>query len=251
MRAMLMLDVEIVLRNYRCFGDEPTHFRIRDGFTALVGVNNSGKSSLLRMPYELRILLTVFGQENNALVRGMRQFNSWPPTLLPGERIYRSGASRDIEFDVIIHDGPDGPFTYNGVPMILKVRLDRQNVLDTEIYAKGGAVAGSSGKQLDADIQTGALTSAIRELADSMYIGPFRNAINIGGRDKYYDITVGDIFVKTFAGYKSGPDPLQNESVDNLLRELERIFGFERLDLTAATDYLRWAQGSPISSWCS
>ena len=51
-----MIDIELALSNYRCFCDEPVRIRIKDGFTALVGTNNSGKSSLLRMPYELRNL---------------------------------------------------------------------------------------------------------------------------------------------------------------------------------------------------
>ena len=51
-----MIDVELRLRNYRCFGDEPVRIRIKDGFTALVGTNNSGKSSLRRILYELRQL---------------------------------------------------------------------------------------------------------------------------------------------------------------------------------------------------
>jgi len=43
------------IKNYRCFSREaPAEICIRDGFTAFVGPNNSGKSSLLRLFYELR-----------------------------------------------------------------------------------------------------------------------------------------------------------------------------------------------------
>ena len=52
------MEVELTLKNYRCFSDEnPVCISIRNGFTALVGVNNSGKSSLLRFFYEFRDLL--------------------------------------------------------------------------------------------------------------------------------------------------------------------------------------------------
>ena len=50
--------VTITLKNYRCFADsEPLCIEIGDGFTAFVGPNNSGKTSLLRFFYELRTVL--------------------------------------------------------------------------------------------------------------------------------------------------------------------------------------------------
>ena len=50
---MRRMDAELTLKNYRCFSDEsPARFSLRRGFTAFVGVNNSGKSSLLRFFYE-------------------------------------------------------------------------------------------------------------------------------------------------------------------------------------------------------
>lgn len=48
---------EITIKNYRCFTDEhPAVFELDECFTAIIGPNNSGKSSLLRMFYELRPL---------------------------------------------------------------------------------------------------------------------------------------------------------------------------------------------------
>lgn len=44
-----MTEVDLVLKNYRCFPSScPARFSVRSGFTAFVGVNNSGKSSLLK-----------------------------------------------------------------------------------------------------------------------------------------------------------------------------------------------------------
>lgn len=45
----------VTLKNYRCFPDaHPCRLDLREGFTGLVGANNSGKSSLLRFFYEFR-----------------------------------------------------------------------------------------------------------------------------------------------------------------------------------------------------
>ena len=49
------MDIDITLKNFRCFADrKPAKFSLRsNGFTGFVGVNNSGKSSLLKMFFEL------------------------------------------------------------------------------------------------------------------------------------------------------------------------------------------------------
>ena len=47
--------LSIKIKNYRCFTDNsPLVIELGEGFTALVGPNNSGKSSLLKFFYELR-----------------------------------------------------------------------------------------------------------------------------------------------------------------------------------------------------
>ena len=44
--------IESTLENYRCFEDtKPARIVLRDGFTALLGTNNSGKSTLLEFFY--------------------------------------------------------------------------------------------------------------------------------------------------------------------------------------------------------
>ncbi len=46
---------QITLKNYRCFADQaPARIDLRPGFTAFVGVNNAGKSTLLRFFHETR-----------------------------------------------------------------------------------------------------------------------------------------------------------------------------------------------------
>src|SRR6266568_8449076 len=123
MYSMAMIDVELVVRNYRCFGDEPVHLRIADGFTALVGTNNSGKSSLLRLLYEIRPLFGLLADPTSGggghLSRGTGAGAWWYPTLLAGERIFRAGAQRDIEIKIVVRDGPLGAFTYRGQQVLV------------------------------------------------------------------------------------------------------------------------------------
>src|SRR5258708_7512741 len=58
-----------------------------------------------------------------------------------------------------------------------------------------------SGMQIVASIE--GLLQAFRTLKSTVYIGPFRNAINIGTNDNYYDIHVGQAFIKTWKTFKS------------------------------------------------
>jgi len=236
-----MLDVEISVRNYRCFGDEPVRIRISDGFVALVGTNNSGKSSLLRLPYELRNLLGGLGSDTDIWQKirsgGRTGGGLWNPIIPSGERVFRTGVDRPIELELIVRDGPEGPFTLNGVQAILALAYDRQGVTSAVLKTEQGVVLGSPDQPSSASPENfDPFKRAMLELAAAMYIGPFRNAINVGAQDNYYDIQTGDAFVRTFGEHKSGAIPDANEAVFELLQEIKRIFGFESLDINPTSD---------------
>jgi len=63
----------VTFKNFRGFSDEePAVFELTEGFTAIIGANNSGKSSLLRWPHELRQPLAMLGGDPNtaSMMRG-------------------------------------------------------------------------------------------------------------------------------------------------------------------------------------
>ena len=56
------------ISNYRCFSkDYPANITLADGETAVVGMNNSGKSTLLRFFYEFRSVFNELGGANGPL----------------------------------------------------------------------------------------------------------------------------------------------------------------------------------------
>ena len=72
------MPLDMTIKNYRCFSDsDPVPISIRDGFTAFVGVNNSGKSSLLKFFYELRDLFLHLSKHENLAVASNGGFNSF------------------------------------------------------------------------------------------------------------------------------------------------------------------------------
>jgi len=61
-----MQNVRVVAKNYRCFQDSaPLDLTIGPGFCALLGPNNSGKSSALKLFHELRAPLSALRDPSN------------------------------------------------------------------------------------------------------------------------------------------------------------------------------------------
>ncbi|MFI7247261.1 ATP-dependent nuclease [Micromonospora chalcea] len=238
-----MIDIEISVRNYRCFGDEPATLEIRDGFTAIIGTNNSGKSSLLRLPYEIRQLIQMFTEFDGSrfsrayrILAGEEGGTLWQPMVSRGERIQRAGAERPMEIIFKINDGPNGPFLLGGTPVELVSTYTFQSY-DTKAWLQYAGTRERINIEREYNsLNINSLKEAMRFLTNSMYVGPFRNAINIGGQEKYYDIQTGDAFVKRFAELKGGYNPAANEEVSRLLDEVRRIFGFSQLDVNASPD---------------
>jgi energy-coupling factor transporter ATP-binding protein EcfA2 len=69
-----------------------------------------------------------------------------------------------------------------------------------------------------------------------VYLGPFRNAVNIGGSDDYYDIQIGERFITAWKTLKTGYQKKQSEATYKLTDDIRRIFGFESLDINASDD---------------
>ncbi len=69
--------------------------------------------------------------------------------------------------------------------------------------------------------------------ASTMYIGPFRNAINEGATVNY-DIAVGTGFIKTWNSWKAGSIVAQNAAIKSVERDLRRIFNFSNLEINAS-----------------
>lgn len=95
-----MIEFEITIKNYRCFSDErPTQLMIKDGFTALIGVNNSGKSSLLRFFYEIRNYYPNLINNILSCLDSNIVFNQMPP-MKDKEQVFYNANQRDLVFEI-------------------------------------------------------------------------------------------------------------------------------------------------------
>ena len=78
------IDIEVSVRNYRCFSEAPVQFSLKNRIQSFVGVNNSGKSCLLKLFYEFRNIFSQLSNPNaiTPLLNGQPcNFN-----LLPGTK---------------------------------------------------------------------------------------------------------------------------------------------------------------------
>ena len=95
-----LMKVGIRIKNLRCFTDsQPVHFVLQDGFTAFIGVNNSGKSTLLRMFFELRSLFQNLYYQLAAALNHDQNF-PLPQQVLDPSEIFNNTNSRDLEIDL-------------------------------------------------------------------------------------------------------------------------------------------------------
>jgi energy-coupling factor transporter ATP-binding protein EcfA2 len=74
------------------------------------------------------------------------------------------------------------------------------------------------------------------QISKALYIGPFRNAVNVGTNESYFDIEVGQSFIKSWRNYKTGPLKTQNELTYRLTSDIQKIFGFRQLEINPSPD---------------
>ena len=113
------MQIDITIKNYRCFPDsKPVQLSLRNGFTSLVGINNSGKTSLLRFFFEFRELFRVLsGESGNFLdvARGKRLTFGFPKSISDMEEVFCNANDRNLEVQVEIVDA--------NVPQIAKQKI--------------------------------------------------------------------------------------------------------------------------------
>jgi predicted ATPase len=229
----------LTLQNYRCFV-RPVTVEIAPGFTAFVGVNNAGKSTLMRFLLEARPLLATLGEPNNIRLyvnqeasptsflhsnqntnpinfslRFQYDSSEKPPSHLEGDEEYRIVINRDMQMTRTIFVGGQALSEFGQITSI-----------------EGQEITFGGGKRFSVS----PLVNVLRSLSNSLYIGPFRNTINAGGRSDYLDIQVGHSFITQFRQLKTGDNKKLNAEISRLTDDIRRVFQFDSLDISPTAD---------------
>ena len=227
-----LMRVELTIKNYRCFHEsKPARLVLQKGFTGFLGINNSGKSALLRFFYELRGLFRTFtsgqGVQLAHALRGVEQTFELQPSVTGAGEMFSKLNNHDIEIRLRVAGGDEDAvgstrrppselvFTIPRASNTWRVALfsgrDLMVVESASLTETGLVVVNNSPV---ADISP--FLDACRLLADTLYLGAFRNAINVGTKQSYFDIDIGQAFISRWRDLKSGDDRRLNEEAYKL-----------------------------------
>lgn len=243
--------MEITLSNYRAFDDtSPARWELTSGFTAFVGVNNAGKSSLLRFIHEirpcLRALQSVTANGGAQAALGGRPFAFGFQGVADQNEVFCNRNDRDMtaRFALRRVDDEEDPspqpvaitFRWRRVDAAMTVEIDLGigRIDSRKIGVLSDDTLGVQSPEFTGSVSFAGYREAFRELAASLYLGPFRNAVNIGAESSYYDLAIGQAFIRRWDQFKTGPNRAENRTAIAVERELQQIFGLSKLEINAA-----------------
>jgi hypothetical protein len=238
--------MRITISNYRCFPDDlPAAINIDPGLGAFTGTNNAGKSTILRFFYELRGLFTVLSMPTGNFTQALRgSAQTFGFTAVPEiAAVFSNTNDRALEIRLDLSPSDGAP----PAPQRMTVRVPRNtNTFLLELTGPGVELDASKDIQLENDesvrqadaepILVKPFFDACRVLSSSVYIGPFRNAINVGTQTDYFDIQVGQAFIQKWKQLKTGGQRAQNEATYRLIGDIKRIFRFDDLEINPSAD---------------
>jgi len=237
-----MVEAKFTIKNYRCFSDEHSlEFNLRDGFTAFVGPNNSGKSFILKFFYEFRPIWNLFlnGNNLNSLVRGSKLSADFTKVIDKSEIFHRFNDREiqisikidDLEFRFYIARQDNFNALLNKAMFLLKGKELLPANIDPVVNINVKVFHSSEGK-----IDISNLIKLFEILRELIYIPAFRNTVNIGADQEYYDISIGEAFIKTFSQWKLGNFNWQSQVIQNITEDIKNLFGYKNLEINPSDD---------------
>ncbi len=226
-----MADVDITLKNYRCFDDSrPAGVRLGKGMSAFIGPNNSGKSALLKMFFELRNVWSHFRERVEYLSSGRGDAAELGMIGLddPSE-IFCDGNTRGIEVELAVGQAYPTP---ESVPYLEKLKFSCQRGPQANAW-RCEPVFNRSEEDVLADGSV--MESILKDLQNAMYVGPFRNSTT-DGAGYYYDISVGSACVDAYRAWKNGASKAHTRVMEAVTEDLRDLFGFRKLEINASVD---------------
>jgi predicted ATPase len=244
------LEFDLTISNYRCFSREkPATIHFKPGFTSFVGVNNAGKSALLRFLFEFRQVFATIVTNWQSVVNWAGTHNVMPFDFPVGDRdmeeLFCSENNGPLSIEITFPAGPQ--FEYLICNRIL-IRFDRRQKAGTftlqwrdhprtlsvqQVLTNYRFVDGGSGGQFDLSN----VMAACKLLSQTAYFPSFRNAVNAGGGGKLFDMTVGQLFVEQWNAIKtSSANRVHNRAAVALTKDIARLLGFESLEINSTNE---------------
>lgn len=248
-----MTRLRIALRNYRCFSaSQPAVFELGRGFTAFIGPNNAGKSTVLKFLYELRpmlALLSLLGSPGQVgqILNGGRMGVNFPSPITDQTEIICETASTPCQIELTIE--PERPARGSFLQTALWTYFSELSAWQVDMTASTGASIrtqdpGTTCRGLDSgdflmtdDTRCSfvEMLAAVGALQRTLYLGPFRNAVNEGAAS-YFDLQIGTAFLTQWHNWKTGGNKQQNRAVGRVTEDVRRLMGVSALEINASNE---------------
>lgn len=198
------MKLKIRVRNYRSIThDHPIEFQINRGITFILGVNNVGKSNLLRFFVELKELFS---------------------------NTYRHGFSHEINlqypFDHLAHRKSfDKPILIDFIFEDQRYELTIRPNVDTHssLVKLSIIYENPNGSNYWPHIN-----DFFRKI---LYIGAFRSPISNNTNQNQSDISSGAHFINEWKSWADGDNVTKSRKISKLIYELKDLFGFKEFDI--------------------
>jgi AAA15 family ATPase/GTPase len=237
------MPIRLTLKNYRCFV-APAVIEFHPGFTAFVGVNNAGKSALIRFLVEFRNLFEAI--QNQQLLQASLVGSNNPiqvQHVSDSEEVFSNLNDKPIEIKIeFFSDQPSPP----NIPTEIVLIVERTLRWATHVFYHGNPIpfvgrlswtptnVALVEKQQRANFDP--LIKLAKVFSNTLYIGPFRNIINVGANTSYFDIQIGDAFVSQFRELKTGAIKRNSVGMQRLIEDVRKIFEFDSLAIDPSSD---------------
>ena len=251
------MEINVSISNYRCFTyDNPAKFKIQDSIIAFVGPNNAGKSTVLRFLYEFRNLfgkLTHKDGFESGLI-GNQAFEK-PPKLDDFNDIFTKLNDRPIKIEIEITDNKvpnkvEKPGNVTDEMDVLKkmlIEIQRNSLqYKISVYEPNGRVFQPHEPRIKSEhfmyshsqprFEIQPMMDVFKKLHNTIYIGPFRNLINIGTKEDYFDITIGQKFIEQWNELERGKQSDRRNASRKVIQEIKALFGFSNFNIGSSSD---------------
>jgi ABC-type cobalamin/Fe3+-siderophores transport system ATPase subunit len=172
-KSAFFMNLEVSVKNYRCFGEQsPARLSLNRGITALIGSNNSGKSTLLRLFYEFRPLFEKLSHDVDTTAALFEQGLPLPPLKAVQDpwKIFHRDSQGDLVISVRIARAGGFDETAVSGPDEVHIAISHKNF---HCHARVGANQGKAAP-VDNVIFLEKWRKVFQSLFRSLYIGPFR-----------------------------------------------------------------------------
>lgn len=245
------MKIDLKFKNYRCFSTEtPVHLTLDDGFSAFVGINNAGKSSLLKFFYEMRPLFRELCQVptlQSLLAGGFILIQGVPEVVDVENFFYNNNENRmEIEIEISGIPGDANSSVVTSAVLIAERSTKRWTAQfwspNKQITIATQALFNVAWKEYEF-VANGKHIAHFKEfceackiLAAGYYIPSFRHITAFSpvnpNQNSYYDISVGRPFIEMWHHLQLGDSSASRRQIHTLIDQIRRVFGFKELQIS-------------------